>query len=116
MNKLLVSLSALLFSIAALPAPASAQKEQPIMVGVAGMSAALIHPFIAKDSGMFQKYGVDARLVLFEGGSLLAQASMAGEIKISTTSGPVTIASRSAGADRSEEHTSELQSRLHLVC
>ena len=99
MNKLLVSLSALLFSIAALPAPASAQKEQPIMVGVAGMSAALIHPFIAKDSGMFQKYGVDARLVLFEGGSLLAQASMAGEIKISTTSGPVTIASRSAGAD-----------------
>jgi NitT/TauT family transport system substrate-binding protein len=99
MNKLLVSLSALLFSLAALSAPASAQKEQPLMVGVAGMSAALIHPFIARDSGMFQKYGVDARLVLFEGGSLLAQASMAGEIKMSVTSGPVTIASRSAGAD-----------------
>jgi len=99
MNKLLVSLSALLLSIAVLPAPASAQKDSPIMVGVAGMSAALIHPFIAKDSGMFHKYGVDARLVLFEGGSLLAQASMAGEIKMSVTSGPVTIASRSAGAD-----------------
>ncbi|HKA32379.1 MAG TPA: ABC transporter substrate-binding protein [Candidatus Binatia bacterium] len=99
MNRLLVSFSALLFSLAVLSAPASAQKEPPIMVGVAGMSAALIHPFIAKDSGMFQKYGVDARLVLFEGGSLLAQAAMAGEIKMSITSGPVTIASRSAGAD-----------------
>ena len=63
------------------------------------MSAALTHPFIARDAGMFQKYGIDPRLVIFEGGSLLAQASLAGEVKISVTSGPVTIGSRSAGAD-----------------
>ncbi len=99
MNKSFVSLSALLFSLAAVSAPASAQQESPIRVGVAGMSAALIHPFLAKDSGMFHKYGIDRELVLFEGGSLLAQAAMAGAIKMSVTSGPVTIASRSAGAD-----------------
>src|SRR5262249_22373134 len=98
MKKLFLVAWAVVFSLAAL-SPVQAQKEQPIMVGVAGMSAALIHPFIARDSGMFQKYGIETRIVLFEGGSLLAQAAMAGEIKISTTSGPVTIASRSAGAD-----------------
>ena len=98
MKKLCLSAYLLVFCLAA-TAPANAQQQKTVMVGVAGMSAALIHPFVAKDSGMFQKYGIDARLVLFEGGSLLSQASMAGEIKISTTSGPVTIASRSAGGD-----------------
>jgi NitT/TauT family transport system substrate-binding protein len=90
-----------LFLIAFLlsPFPLSAQTQTPVVVGVAGMSASLIHPFVARDAGLFQKHGIDARLVLFEGGSLLAQASMAGEVKFSVTSGPVTIASRSAGAD-----------------
>ena len=81
------------------PLPLPAQTQTPVVVGVAGMSASLIHPFVARDAGFFQKYGIDARLVLFEGGSLLAQAAMAGEVKFSVTSGPVTIASRSAGAD-----------------
>ncbi|HEY1267916.1 MAG TPA: ABC transporter substrate-binding protein [Candidatus Binatia bacterium] len=100
MKKLLAAGCALVLSaVVFLPQPAAAQNQTTIMVGVAGMSAALIHPFIARDSGMFQKYGIDARLVLFEGGSLLSQATMAGEIKVSTTSGPVTIASRSAGGD-----------------
>ncbi len=100
MKKLLTAGGIVILSaVLLLPPLAAAQNQTTIMVGVAGMSAALIHPFIAKDSGTFQKYGVDARLVLFEGGSLLSQATMAGEIKISTTSGPVTIASRSAGGD-----------------
>jgi ABC-type nitrate/sulfonate/bicarbonate transport system substrate-binding protein len=70
-----------------------------VHVGIAGLSGNLLHPFIARDTGLFQKYGIDARLVVFEGGSLLAQAAMAGEVKISVTSGPVTVASRSSGAD-----------------
>jgi NitT/TauT family transport system substrate-binding protein len=49
--------------------------------------------------GFFRKYGIDARLVVFQAGSLLAQASMAGEVKISMIAGPVSIASRSAGSD-----------------
>ena len=88
-------LSLLLFAPFRLPA----QPQAPVVVGVAGLSAALIHPFVSRDAGLFQKYGIDARLVLFEGGSLLAQAMLAGEVKIAVTSGPVTIASRSAGAD-----------------
>ena len=90
---------AILSFLVVAPSPLPAQTQTPLIVGVAGMSAALTHPFIARDAGLFQKYGIDPRLVIFEGGSLLAQASLAGEVKISVTSGPVTIASRSAGAD-----------------
>ena len=80
-------------------AAVSARAAEIIHVGIAGLSGNLIHPFVAKEAGFFQKYGIDARLVVFEGGSLLAQAAMAGEIKFSITSAPVTLASRSQGAD-----------------
>ena len=100
MNHLNASaLPALFFFLLLSPFRLPAQTQSTVVVGVAGMSAALIHPFVARDAGLFQKYGIDPRLVLFEGGSLLAQAAMAGEVQFSITSGPVTIASRSAGAD-----------------
>lgn len=70
-----------------------------VHVGLAGLSVNLIHPFVARDAGFFQKYGIDARLVVFEGGSLLSQAAIAGEVKFSVTAGPVTVTSRSQGAD-----------------
>ncbi len=89
--------SILIFSLVVMAVPA--QAADIVHVGLAGLSGNLIHPFIAKDAGFFQKYGIDARLVVFEGGSLLAQAAIAGEVKFSVTSGPVTITSRSQGAD-----------------
>jgi len=72
--------------------------EQPI-VGIAGPAINMIYAFVARDAGLFQKYGVDPKLVIFDSGSVLAQAALAGDAKISVTSGPVTIASRSQGAD-----------------
>jgi NitT/TauT family transport system substrate-binding protein len=71
----------------------------PVVVGIGGLAGNLIHPFVSKDAGLFQKYGVDARLVLFQGGSLLTQAQMSGDVKISVAAGTATIASRSQGAD-----------------
>ena len=78
-------------------APAGAQ--QTVIVGTPGPAVTLVHAFISKEAGLFQKHGLDARIVVFEGGSLLAQAALAGEVKISMNSGSVTIASRSQGAD-----------------
>jgi NitT/TauT family transport system substrate-binding protein len=49
--------------------------------------------------GLWQKYGIAPRVVVFEAGSLLSQAAVSGDVKISVTSGPGTIASRSQGAD-----------------
>ena len=74
-------------------------QTSPVVVGVGGLAGNLIHPFVSRDAGLFQKYGVDARLVLFEGGIVLTQAAMSGEVKISIAAGTATIASRSQGAD-----------------
>jgi len=68
-------------------------------VGIAGLNNNTIHSYVSRDTGLFRKYGLDARLVVFQAGSLLAQASMAGGVKVSMIAGPVTIASRSAGSD-----------------
>jgi NitT/TauT family transport system substrate-binding protein len=73
--------------------------QQTVIVGTPGPAVTLVHSFIAKEAGLFQKHGLDARIVVFEGGSLLAQAALAGEVKISMNSGSVTMASRSQGAD-----------------
>ncbi len=72
--------------------------EQPI-VGVAGPAINMVYGFVARDAGLFQKHGVDPKIVVFDSGSVLAQAALAGDAKISVTSGPVTIASRTQGAD-----------------
>ena len=96
MKKLLF---AVYLSLNFLFAPGSADAADIVHVGLAGLSGNLIHPFVARDAGLLQKYGIDTRLVVFEGGSLLAQAAIAGEVKFSITSGPVTVGSRSSGAD-----------------
>ena len=92
--------SLLLILFVALPALAPAQQLEPVIMGVVGLSTNSIHPFISREAGLFSKYGIDARLVVFDGGATLAQAAIAGEVKFANTSGPVSISSRSAGADR----------------
>ena len=86
-------------SFALAPNKLSAQSLTAVPVGIAGLNNNTIHSYVSRDTGLFRKYGVDARLVVFQAGSLLAQASMAGEVKISMVAGPVTIASRAAGSD-----------------
>src|SRR6476646_2715008 len=87
------------FSVMTAPVHVSAQNLSAVQVGIAGLNNNTIHSYVSRDVGFFRKYGIDARLVVFQAGSLLAQASMAGEVKISMVAGPVTIASRAAGSD-----------------
>jgi NitT/TauT family transport system substrate-binding protein len=72
--------------------------DQPI-VGIAGPAINMIYSFVARDAGLFIKNGIDPKLVVFDSGSVLAQAALAGDVKISVTSGPVTIATRTQGGD-----------------
>ena len=67
--------------------------------GVAGPAVNMIYAFVARDFGFWQKQGIDARVVIFDAGSILAQAALSGEVKFSVSSGPATIASRTQGAD-----------------
>lgn len=89
----LCSILVLLALPVALPA-----NDQPI-VGIAGPAINMIYSFVARDAGLFKKYGIEPKLVVFDSGSVLAQAAMSGDAKMSVTSGPVTIASRTQGGD-----------------
>jgi hypothetical protein len=44
------------------------QKLEKLHVGVAGLSGALAHAFIPKDTGLYEKFGMDVDLVFFQGG------------------------------------------------
>ena len=77
----------------------SSAAADPMIVGVSGPSINMIYAFVARDAGLWQKHSSDPRVVLFEAGSILAQAMLSGEVKMSISSGPAVIASRSQGAD-----------------
>jgi ABC-type nitrate/sulfonate/bicarbonate transport system substrate-binding protein len=88
----------LLLLVGAYPLSA-AQANTPLMTGVAGPAINLVYALLTKDAGLWQKHGLDARAVVFESESILAQAALSGEVKFSISSGPATIASRVQGAD-----------------
>jgi len=100
MNKTTITFPAgfLVFALL-LACPVSVRSADSIIVGVAGPAINMAYSFVARDAGFLSKYGLDARIVVFDAGSILAQAALSGEVKISVSSGPATIASRSQGAD-----------------
>lgn len=79
--------------------PFAARANNPIMVGVAGPAVNLIYAYVTQDAGLWKKHDLDARVILFEAGSTLAQVARSGEINFAINSGPTTIASRTQGAD-----------------
>lgn len=89
----------LTLAVLILIAPRPTYAQNPVMIGVAGPAVNLIYAYLAQDTGLWRKYGVDARVVLFESGSTLAQVARSGEVSFAINSGPTTIASRSQGAD-----------------
>ncbi len=79
--------------------PFDARAQKPVTAGVAGPAVNLVYAWVAQDTGMWKKHGLDARVVLFESGSTLAQAARSGDLQFVINSGPTTIASRTQGAD-----------------
>jgi NitT/TauT family transport system substrate-binding protein len=79
--------------------PFDAHANNTMMTGVAGPAVNLIYAYVTQDAGLWKKHDLDARVVLFEAGSTLAQVARSGEIKFAINSGPTTIASRTQGAD-----------------
>jgi ABC-type nitrate/sulfonate/bicarbonate transport system substrate-binding protein len=75
------------------------EKLEKMYVGVAGLSGALAHAFIPKDSGLYEKYGLDVELIFFQGGTQAIQAALAGGVQMVVTAGPEIINARVAGSD-----------------
>ncbi|MGZ8494960.1 MAG: ABC transporter substrate-binding protein, partial [Candidatus Binatia bacterium] len=79
--------------------PVASPGAEPMIVGVSGPSINMMYAFVTRDASLWQKHNSDPRVVLFEAGSILAQAMLSGDVKMSVSSGPAVIASRSQGAD-----------------
>jgi NitT/TauT family transport system substrate-binding protein len=65
-------------------APASAQPLQKIRIGYPSISSRQAQLWVAKDEGLFKKYGLDVELIFLRGGQLAIQALTGGDPPIMT--------------------------------
>jgi len=83
-----------------IPASAWAQKNLPVLrLGIAGVSGTNSHPDVARELALFQKYGVQVELVVFQGGSQLTQAMISGDLPLALLEGTPVLASNLGSAN-----------------
>lgn len=91
---LLACLSLLVF----LSSPARAQLTR-INVGYSALSADQLPAWVAKETGIFARNGLDVQLIFFTGGTTTILALVSGDVPITQVSGPGLVNSVLAGAD-----------------
>ena len=74
-------------------------KSPPTNVSYAAEGAAGAALWVAKETGLFDKYGADISLKRLSGSSLIVQAMVGGETPIAQIGGPAVVDARLAGAD-----------------
>ena len=70
-----------------------------VNVGYSAVSADQLPAWVAKESGIFAKNGLDVQLIFFTGGSTAILALVSGDVPITQVSGPGLVSSTLAGAD-----------------
>ena len=68
-------------------------------VGYSAISEEQLPAWIAKETGIFEKNGLDVQLIYFTGGTTTVQALVSGEVPISQVAGPAVVNSALAGSD-----------------
>jgi NitT/TauT family transport system substrate-binding protein len=89
-------LSFILLSFSASPAWAQMTR---LNVGYSAVSADQLPAWVAKDSGIFAKNGLDVQLIFFTGGTTAILALVSGDVPITQVSGPGLVNSALAGSD-----------------
>ncbi len=89
---------ALLLTQLCLAPKASAQMTR-LNVGYSAVSADQLPAWVAKDAGIFAKYGLDVQLIYFTGGSTAILALVSGDVPITQVSGPGLVSSVLGGSD-----------------
>jgi NitT/TauT family transport system substrate-binding protein len=79
-------------------ADAGAQMTR-LNVGYSAVSADQLPAWVAKDSGIFAKNGLDVQLIFFTGGTTAILALVSGDVPITQVSGPGLVSSALAGSD-----------------
>ena len=77
---------------------ASAQLTK-LNVGYSAISEEQLPAWMAKETGIFEKNGLDVQLIYFTGGTTTVQALVSGEVPISQVAGPAVVNSALAGSD-----------------
>ncbi len=94
-STILLNLFLLLFTAP----PTSAQKLIKLTIGYSSISTSFLPLWIAKETGIYSKNGLDVQMVFFTTGSTAVMALLAGDSPISVTAGSGIINSRLGGSD-----------------
>jgi ABC-type nitrate/sulfonate/bicarbonate transport system substrate-binding protein len=81
-----------------LPQQASAQMTK-LTVGYSAISGDQLPAWVAKETGIFEKNGLDVQLVFFTGGTTAVMALVSADTPISQVAGAGVINSAMAGSD-----------------
>jgi NitT/TauT family transport system substrate-binding protein len=90
---------ACLFVLLATTTVHSGEGLQKLRVAYAAITAAFSIPWIAKESGIFQRHGLDVELVYIAAGSRAVQTLVGGSIDVAAIGGPAGVDAKLAGAD-----------------
>jgi ABC-type nitrate/sulfonate/bicarbonate transport system substrate-binding protein len=89
----------LALTLALLLAGRSVHGQQKFLMGYSSFSANQTPIWVAKEEGLFKRFGTDPDLILIEGGTRGAQALISGDLPIMGMSGQPVISARARGAD-----------------
>ncbi len=89
----------LLFILVSLLPARETEGQQKFLMGYSSFSSNQTPLWVAKEEGLFKRYGGDPDLILIEGGTRGAQALISGDIPIMGMSGQPVISARARGAD-----------------
>ncbi len=81
------------------PAPGSGQKLTKITVGYSAISINQLPGWVAKETGIFARNGLDVQLVYFTGGTPALMSLVSGYTAISQNAGPETVNAHLGGSD-----------------
>ena len=79
-------------------ARAQEKKLEPVSISYASVTGTRAPLWIGKDMGIFEKHGLDAKLILISGGLPAVSALIAGDVQFIGTGGSVVAAAAARGA------------------
>jgi ABC-type nitrate/sulfonate/bicarbonate transport system substrate-binding protein len=92
-------LSGLVLTIVLLLCDGASFAQSKFLMGYSSFSSNQTPLWVAKEEGLFKRYGSDPDLILIEGGTRGAQALISGDIPIMGMSGQPVISAKARGAD-----------------
>ena len=98
MSQRLFGAAMILLMILASVGHSQEKKLEPLNVSYASVSGTRIPLWIAKDTGLFEKHGLDVKLVSIASGSTSIQALLGGGIQVVAASGSAAVAAAARGA------------------